>query len=371
MTDQPGRPPEERLPAPRPSSAPVPAERFAAPPSAHRNDLTPERAAKIVRQSANARWAGFLAVTIVGLFVIGYYFYELGLPGGLSEARLDTAAHEQQVTSIERGYNIYQANCAQCHGVEGEGGIGPTLNRQDKLFAHLSPEYLRNILEVGGRYACGDPNSIMPIWSNTGQPAGPLNYKQVEDLIGFIRAKQGEEYRVMNPELWEPEVDEVTGEVRTFQGWVDPKYLPAPDATPYPACWQDEFTGGGQSPAPSAGASADPGASASPGASGEPSPGGSPAPTGETVEVSALNIAFEQTTLTAPADAPFTVRFENKEAVPHNVEIKDGSGASVFRGEIVTGPTVVDYQVPALAAGSYTFICTVHPNMTGTLTVGG
>jgi mono/diheme cytochrome c family protein/plastocyanin len=375
MTDQPGRPPEERLPAPRPSSAPVPAERFAAPPSTHRNDLTPERAAKIVRQSANARWAGFLAVTIVGLFVIGYYFYELGLPGGLTQSRLDVASHEQQVTSVERGYNIYQANCAQCHGVEGQGGIGPTLNRQDKLAAHLSPEYLRNILEVGGRYACGDPNSIMPIWSNTGQPAGPLNYKQIEDLIAFIRAEQGEEYRVMDASLWEPVVNEATGEEETFQGWVDPGYLPAPGATPYPACWQDELTGG-QSPAPSAGASAAPsaGASAGPSPSGSAAPGGSPSPSGapaaDVVEVSAVGIAFEQAEITAPADTPFTVRFDNKEAVPHNVEIKDGTGATQFRGDIVTGPTVTDYEVPGLPAGPYTFVCTVHPNMTGTLTVG-
>ncbi len=27
-----------------------------------------------------------------------------------------------------------------------------------------------------------------------------------------------------------------------------------------------------------------------------------------------------------------------------------------------------DYQVEGLAAGSYEFVCTVHPNMTGTLT---
>jgi cytochrome c553 len=140
MTDQPGRPPEERLPAPRPSSAPVPAERFSAPPSAHRSDLTPERAGRIVRQSANARWVGFLAVVVVSLFIIGYYFYELGLPGGLSTPRMDSAAQEQQVTSIERGYNLYQANCAQCHGVNGEGGKGPILNRQDKLYAHLNPD---------------------------------------------------------------------------------------------------------------------------------------------------------------------------------------------------------------------------------------
>src|SRR5512140_2439037 len=110
MTDQPGRQHEERLPAPRPSSAAAPASRFSAPPAAHRNDLTPERAARIVRQSANARWVGFLAVTIVALFVIGYYFYELGLPGGLSQPRLDAAANDQQVVAVERGYNLYEAN---------------------------------------------------------------------------------------------------------------------------------------------------------------------------------------------------------------------------------------------------------------------
>jgi mono/diheme cytochrome c family protein/plastocyanin len=356
MTDQPGRPPEERLPAPRPSSAPVPAERFSAPPSAHRNDLTPERAAKIVRQSANARWVGFLAVTIVGLFVIAYYFYELGLPGGLSEARLKQQADAQQVTSIERGYNIYQANCAQCHGVNGEGGKGPTLNRQDKLFAHLNPDYIHVMLQVGGRYACGNPNSIMPVWSNTGSPPGPLNYKQIEDLINFIRAEKGPEYTVLDPSLFEPVVDPATGKEKTFTGWVDPSYKPEPGATPYPACWSDEFS--------------QPAASASPGASG--SPAASQAPTGTVVKESALNIAFEVGALSAPADAPFQIEFENKDAgIPHNIEIKDPSGGVAFKGDIVTGPTTVTYNVPALPAGSYTFTCTVHPNMTGTLTVGG
>jgi plastocyanin len=235
--------------------------------------------------------------------------------------------------------------------------VGPVLNRQDKLFAHLNPDYLRNILEVGGRYACGDPNSIMPIWSNTGQPAGPLNYKQVEDLINFLRAEQGEEYRVMNPELWEPVINETTGEEETFQGWVDPDWLPEPGSTPYPACWQDEFTGGGSAtPAPSGGAE---------------TPAPSAAPGGTVVDISAINIAFEQTDVSAPADTAFTIRFDNKEAVPHNVEIKDASGTSLFKGEIVTGPVVVDYQVPALGAGTYQFVCTVHPNMVGTLTVGG
>ncbi len=39
----------------------------------------------------------------------------------------------------------------------------------------------------------------------------------------------------------------------------------------------------------------------------------------------------------------------------------------MFIGEIVTGPTEITYDVPPLPAGAYGFICSVHPNMTGTL----
>jgi mono/diheme cytochrome c family protein/plastocyanin len=362
MTDQPGHPTEERLPAPRPSSAPVPADRFSAPPSAHRNDLTPERAARIVRQSANARWVGFLAVVIVSLFVIVYYFYELGLPGGLSEPRLEAAANAQQVTSIQRGYNIYEANCAKCHGVDGEGGIGPTLNRQDKLFAHLNPDYIHTMLQVGGRFACGNANSVMPVWSNTGSPPGPLNYKQIEDVIAFIRSEKGTEYEVLDPTLFEPVIDPATGKPKTFEGWVDPNYTPAPGATPYPACWADEFS----QPA----ASGSPAPSSAPGASGAPSE--SQAPGGAVLQESALNIAFEVASLSAPADTAFQIQFDNKDAgIPHNIAIHDANGAELFKGEIITGPAQATYDVPALKAGTYTFVCSVHPNMTGTLTVGG
>ena len=40
-----------------------------------------------------------------------------------------------------------------------------------------------------------------------------------------------------------------------------------------------------------------------------------------------------------------------------------------FKGDVFNGVATRQYQVPALAAGDYPFICTVHPTMTGTLTV--
>ena len=390
MTDNPSTPapvpddrsrgdvtPPDRLPATVPPDQ-LTAERFSATPSVKATaGLTPQRSAGIVRQSAAARWVGLLTVIFVSLFIVGYWFYELGAPAGLSQARLATELERQQVVDVERGYNLYQANCARCHGpnglgpnepdaaekaAAGQGYIGPQLNAQEKLFAHLSEAYLENVLLVGGRYVCGNPTSQMPVWSDEGNPPGPLNYRQIQELIAFLRATNEHEYEVRDPSTNEPIEDPQTGEVKTFTGWRDPKYKPDPASTPYPACYLDALTGGsGGSPAPG----------------GSAAPGGSIDPNAETVTVTAPNNAavtgWDPTELEAPADTAFTLVFDNQDpTAPHNVVIKDPQNANVAIGDtsFFTGPQQKTYAVPALAAGSYTFVCEVHPTtMTGTLAV--
>jgi mono/diheme cytochrome c family protein/plastocyanin len=357
MTDQPGREPEQRLPVPRPEAQPpAPVERFTSSPATRQVELSPERAAQIVRQSSNARWVGFLAVVVVVLFVALYWFYELGAPLGITQSRLQAEVDAQQVTEVTRGYNIYQANCARCHGVDGEGDEGPILNRQDKLFTHLNENYLHNILEVGGRYACGDPLSAMPVWADTGNPPGPLNYIQIEELVTFLRATNDREYVIRDPELYEPVIDPVTDEPKTFTPWRDPNYEPEPGATPYPDCWKQEFL------APSPGPSASPAGSAAP-STPPVSPGAA------AVSITAEGIAFVPTEASVPADTAFTLEFVNKDAgVPHDVDIRNAAGGSLFKTEVFQGVETRSYDAPALPPGAYPFVCTVHPNMTGTLT---
>ncbi|MEO8510275.1 MAG: cupredoxin domain-containing protein [Chloroflexota bacterium] len=87
------------------------------------------------------------------------------------------------------------------------------------------------------------------------------------------------------------------------------------------------------------------------------------------ITMSAENLAFSASCIEAPADTAFTITFENKEDVPHNIAIftDDSKSESLFNGEIVTATTVT-YEVPALPAGDYYFDCEVHPDMNGSVT---
>jgi len=92
---------------------------------------------------------------------------------------------------------------------------------------------------------------------------------------------------------------------------------------------------------------------------------------GEVIELVAEGTAYDKLELSAAADTPFTIRFDNRDAAPHDVVILDASSQEVFRSEAVTGPAQGEFAVPALPAGEYTFYCSFHPvpDMTGTLTI--
>jgi plastocyanin len=106
----------------------------------------------------------------------------------------------------------------------------------------------------------------------------------------------------------------------------------------------------------------------------EATPAGPVGGGGARVTVAAQGLRFDTDRIELPAGAPSTIHFENNDpGIQHNIAIFTDSslGTNLFRGEIVTGPTAVDYRIPPLELGSYYFHCDVHPTMSGTVVVKG
>jgi len=143
-------------------------------------------------------------------------------------------------------------------------------------------------------------------------------------------------------------------------GWTFAPPTPAPTAGPSSSA----DASAAASEAPSAAASAASSAGASAAASG--GTGGS-----GVVDITASGVAWTTKDVTAPANTAFKIHFDNQDAsTPHNIIIKDGTGMEMFKTDLLTGVAAMDYDVPALPAGTYTFVCIVHPAMVGNLTVG-
>jgi plastocyanin len=85
--------------------------------------------------------------------------------------------------------------------------------------------------------------------------------------------------------------------------------------------------------------------------------------------LSADGLAFDRSEVVAPANQPFVIVFENREAVRHNVSIyaDEGLRDRRFEGVLFSGPATRWYPVPALAPGAYRFVCDLHPTMAGSL----
>lgn len=96
-----------------------------------------------------------------------------------------------------------------------------------------------------------------------------------------------------------------------------------------------------------------------------------------TAPVGSSNTGFAEKEISAPADTPFTILFKNDDGgIPHNVQIFEGTSTTGTLAwapkdnALINGVAEETYEIPALAAGTYTYNCFAHPaTMVGTLNV--
>ncbi|MFI6725968.1 cupredoxin domain-containing protein [Streptomyces atratus] len=102
--------------------------------------------------------------------------------------------------------------------------------------------------------------------------------------------------------------------------------------------------------------------SVTPPTSSSPTPPPSPSPAGKAL-ITIKDFAFKPARLTVAPGTPVTV--VNEDAARHTVT---ATGSKAFdTGDVAAGQTVT-FTAPA-KAGTYPYICTIHPYMKGSLTV--
>ena len=95
-------------------------------------------------------------------------------------------------------------------------------------------------------------------------------------------------------------------------------------------------------------------------------------PSGPSVAITVNGTKFDKDCYAAPASQAFTIVYDNKDGLAHNIAILESHTASdvLFRAEIFQGPRAQTFNVGALRPGTYAFHCEVHPaQMSGTFIV--
>lgn len=89
------------------------------------------------------------------------------------------SSDEDPADKIAEGKTLFAANCATCHGPDGTGGTGPTLNAKEHL-AVADDQQLTNKISVG------IVGTQMRGWSK--EFGGPFSDGQIESVVAYVRS---------------------------------------------------------------------------------------------------------------------------------------------------------------------------------------
>lgn len=115
-----------------------------------------------------------------GLFVFALLVAAFPLYRTVEASRRADTLSERETALVTAGRDLWEQNCASCHGPTGEGDTGiPALNAREFLEG-ATDEQIHHII------AAGVPGTAMaPWWVEFG---GPLTDEQIRSIVAFIRS---------------------------------------------------------------------------------------------------------------------------------------------------------------------------------------
>ncbi len=132
----------------------------------------PERPPDEALEQSTNKWMAWGVGIMLAMALIFpvYRFFEPSNREADREAQLGFLA--------EQGEDLFAANCASCHGVEGTGGTAPALNSQQFLEAATNDQ-------ISALISVGVPGSQMSSYSL--DFGGSLTLEQIEAITTYLR----------------------------------------------------------------------------------------------------------------------------------------------------------------------------------------
>ncbi|HWO93415.1 MAG TPA: cupredoxin domain-containing protein [Dehalococcoidia bacterium] len=274
-----------------------------------------------------------IMVGLVLLLVVGLIAYSIWEP-----ERQEDAEATQLEDQVERGAELFASNCTTCHGLEGEGFVGPALNVPANR-----PEDPAELQRLQDRFTntirCGRVGTFMPAWAQ--DQGGSLNNTQIEQLVLLITVG-GEIDGQSEWEFVREHAEELNVEVTQ----------PTPDQLNQGACGQVLR----ETPTP------------------EPE---GPVEVRTEWDISMGDNFFEPNRIGVPVGQQVTVNLTNDGQAIHNMRIAGPDGEYDTDDDVVSDPDTVrpgeeaTLTFTANEDGTIDFRCDFHPTeMTGTIVVG-
>jgi len=137
---------------------------------------------------------GVVAVTALALFTVFYWLTD--------QSRLAEREKSDAQAMLDYGTRVFAQNpadpsaaqCARCHGANGQGGPIPgdaqgrsAPNLHSATIAaklKVNPEYVNLVIRFGGVVVSGNVNSDMPAWST--EVGGSLTVQQIDGLTALV-----------------------------------------------------------------------------------------------------------------------------------------------------------------------------------------
>jgi mono/diheme cytochrome c family protein len=82
---------------------------------------------------------------------------------------------------VAGAYTFTQFACAQCHGMQGRGGVSPDVPALTTIGAALTVSRLKNIIDHGLGVRANPKKPFMPVWGEV------ISKRQVADLVAYIK----------------------------------------------------------------------------------------------------------------------------------------------------------------------------------------